>query len=154
MRLLLIALFLTLTLQAESFSSRTILGVWQISSLSPNGFIYFGKDIGKERRESWTLMFNREGRLKVQETGSIYNYEVVSGKLKIYMTRVGYNGHISKRKNQYDLMEITSHFEGCPLVKVKIKKITGVKRKEGFKMCKVEEMPTPTYQRGIEDYKF
>ena len=60
MRLLLIALFLALTLQAESFSSRTILGVWQISSLSPNGFIYFGKDIGTERRESWTLMFNRE----------------------------------------------------------------------------------------------
>jgi len=60
MRLLLATLLFTLTLSAQSFTERTILGVWQISSVKTNG----------------------------------------------------------------------------------------------FKMCKIEEMPTPTYQRSIEDYKF
>ncbi len=154
MRFLLITLLLSLTLQAQSFSQRSILGVWQISSPKANGFVSFGKDIGRERREAWTLIFNREGRLKVQETGSVYNYEIVGGKLKIYMTRVGYNGYITKRKNQYDLMQITGRYEGCFIVKTVVKKITGIKKKDGMKMCKLEEMPTPTYQRGIEDYKF
>ena len=154
MRLLLATLLFTLTLSAQSFSERTILGVWQISSVKTNGFISFGKEIGKERRETWTLIFNREGRLKVQETGTVYNYEIVGGKLKIYETRVGYNGWETKRKNLYDLMQIDGRYEGCYVVKTKVKKITGIKKKDGFKMCKVEEMPTPTYQRGIEDYKF
>jgi len=154
MRFIFITLLLTLSLQAQNFSQRTILGIWQISSVNANGFIYFGKDLGHERREVWTLIFNRGGLLKVENTGTIYNYEIVGGKLKIYMTRVGYNGYISKRKNQYDLMEITDRFEGCHLVKTTIKKINGVKRKEGFKMCKIEDMPTPTYQRDLEDYRF
>ena len=154
MRFLLMSLLLTLSLHAQSFSQHSILGVWKISSQSANGFISFGKDIGTQRREAWTLIFNREGRLKVQETGSVYNYEIVGGKLKIYMTRVGYNGYITKRKSQYDLMQITGRFEGCPVVTTTVKKITGIKKKKGIKMCKIEEMPRPTYQRGIEDYKF
>ena len=154
MRFILVSLVFTISLYAQSFTQRAILGVWQISSPKANGFIAFGKDIGRERREAWTLIFNREGRLKVQETGAIYNYEVVRGKLKIYTTRVGYNGYITKRKNQYDLMKIAGRFEGCLIVKTEVKKIPGLKKKEGFKMCKLEEMPTPTYQRGIEDYKF
>ena len=92
--------------------------------------------------------------MKVQERGRVYNYEIVGGDLKIYETRVGYNGWVTKRKNHYDLMYISGNYEGCKVVKTKVKKITGMKKKEGFKMCKIEEMPTPTYQRGIEDYKF
>jgi len=154
MRFLLVSILLTLSLHAQNFTQHSLLGVWKISSTKANGFISFGKDIGKQRREAWTLIFNREGRLKVQETGSVYNYEVVKGKLKIYMTRVAYNGYVTKRKNQYDLMKITGRYEGCLVVKTEVKKITGIKKKDGFKMCKLEEMPVPTYQRGIEDYKF
>ena len=154
MRFLLISLLLSLSLQAQSFSERTILGVWKIASQKPNGRIWFGKDFGRKKGESWTLVFNREGRLKVEETGTVYNYEIVDGKLKIYMTRVSYNGYIKKRKDQYDLMEITGRFEGCPVVKTTVKNMNGIKKKEGIKMCKIENMPIPTYQRDIQDYKF
>ena len=74
--------------------------------------------------------------------------------MKTYETKVYKNGYKVKRKNRYDLMEMTGHLEGCHVVKTITKKLTGMKKKEGFKMCKIEEMPTPTYQRGIEDYKF
>ena len=154
MKLLITTLLLTLSLNAQSFSQRSIEGIWEISSVRSNGFINFGKDIGKDRREHWTLIFNREGRLKVVERDRIYNYEIVGGKLKIYETRIGYNGWVTKRKNQYDLMQISGRFEGCYVVKTTVKKITGMKKKEGFKMCKIEDAPKPTYQRGIEDYKF
>ena len=154
MRFLLMSLLLISTLQAQSFSQRSMLGVWKISSVKANGFVSFGKDLGRNRGEVWTLIFNREGRLKVENTGRVYNYEIVGGKLKIYMTRVSSTGYVSKRKNQYDLMEITGRYEGCYVVKTVVKKINGVKRKEGFKMCKFEEIPTPTYNRGIQDYRF
>jgi len=154
MRFLLMSLLLTLTLQAQSFTQRSILGVWYISSAKANGFISFGKDLGRTRGQVWTLLFNREGRLKVQETGTVYHYEITGGSLKIYMSRVGYNGYVTKRKNQYDLIQITGKYEGCALVKTVVKKINGVKKKEGFKMCKIEEIPTPTYQRNINDYRF
>jgi len=154
MKILLMALLFSISVYAQSFSERTILGVWEISSVKTNGFISFGTEIGKERREVWTLMFNRHGRLKVQETGKVYNFEVIGGKLKIYETKVYKNGYKIKRKNRYDLMQITGRLEGCYVVKTTVKKLTGIKKKEGFKMCKVEEMPTPTYQRSIEDYKF
>ena len=64
------------------------------------------------------------------------------------------NDYVVKRKNRYDLMQITGHLAGCHVVKTITKKLTGIKKKEGFKMCKIEEMPKPTYQRGIEDDKF
>ena len=154
MRTLILTLLLTTVLFGQSFNKRSILGVWEISSVKTNGFVSFGTEIGKERREVWTLMFNRHGRLKVQETGKVYNFEIVSGKLKIYETKVYKNGYKVKRKNRYDLMEMTGRLEGCHVVKTTVKKLTGIKKKQGFKMCKIEEMPTPTYQRGIEDYKF
>ncbi len=154
MRALILALLLTTVVFGQNFNKRNIVGVWEISSVKTNGFVSFGTEIGKERREVWTLVFNRHGRLKVQETGKVYNFEVVSGKLKIYESKVYKNGYVVKRKNRYDLMEMSGRLEGCSVVKTTVKKLTGIKKKNGFKMCKIEEMPTPTYQRGIEDYKF
>ena len=61
MRFVLIVGFLVLALQAQSFSQKRMSGVWEISSPKTNGIVSFGKDIGKERRNHWHLIFNKEG---------------------------------------------------------------------------------------------
>ncbi|MCK5666219.1 MAG: hypothetical protein KAI17_22165 [Thiotrichaceae bacterium] len=154
MRFVLIVGLLVLTLQAQSFSQKRMYGVWQISSPKTNGIVSFGKDIGKERRNRWHLIFNKEGLLKVQETGSIYNYEVIDGALVIYETKVYRQGYKIKQKHRYDRMQIAGRIEGCLLVKTVTKKIVGIKKKGGFKMCKTEEFPQPMYQRNMSDYSF
>ncbi|MGB5964575.1 MAG: hypothetical protein WBF77_02325 [Sulfurimonadaceae bacterium] len=154
MRFVLIVGFLVLALQAQSFSQKRMYGIWEISSPKTNGIASFGKDIGKERRNHWHLIFNKEGLLKVQETGSVYNYEVIEGALVIYETKVYSHGYEVKQKQRYDRMQIVGSIEGCPLVKTVTKKIIGIKKKEGFKMCKIEEFPQPMYKRNMSDYTF
>jgi len=90
----------------------------------------------------------------VQETGTIYNYEVIQGDLVIYETKVYKNGYEIKQKQRYDRMQIMGRIEGCSLVKTVTKKIIGIKKKEGFKMCKTEDLTQPMYQRNMSDYTF
>ncbi len=154
MRIIVISLLLSFSLFAANFTQSNMPGVWEISSPKSNGTISFGKDIGKQRGDVWQLLFNPQGKLKVLNTGSVYNYEIVSGKLKIYETKVYKNNYQVKQKHRYDLMQITKRFEGCHIMKVRTKKIMGLKKKEGLKICKVEAYPQPTVQRSSSDYRF
>ena len=154
MRLLVSILMISFTLYGANFSQSNMPGVWEISSAKTNGTFSFGKDIAKQRGDVWELLFNPQGMLKVTNTGSVYNYEIVGGKLKIYETKVYHNGYKIKQKYRYDLFEITRRFEGCYLIKVVTKKIPGLKKKDGMKICKVEQYPQPVVQRSSTDYKF
>ena len=87
MRLLVIILLTLTALQAQSFSKQKLLGSWELSSVKLNSFISFGKYIGKQRGEVLKLVFNQQGRVKVINTGDIYNYEILNGDLKIYETK-------------------------------------------------------------------
>jgi len=154
MRLLLIILFTLSTLQAQSFSQQKLLGSWELSSVKSNSFISFGKYIGKQRGEVLELTFNQQGRVKVVNTGDIYNYEVINGDLKIYETKVYKNNYKIKNKYRYDLFRIVGNFEGCDKVKVVKKKIMGYTSRHKLKMCKISNLPKPIYQESILKYKF
>ena len=154
MRIIVLVLIISFSLYSANFSQSNMPGVWEISSPKSNGTISFGKDIGKQRGDVWQLLFNPQGMLKVVNTGSVYNYEIIGGKLKIYETKVYRNDYKIKQKHRYDLFKITKQFEGCHLMKVVTKKITGLKKKEGMKICKVEQYPQPIVQRSSTDYKF
>ena len=154
MKLLLAALVLSITVFAQNFSTRQMPGVWELSSSKLNRTVSFGKDLGKERNGMWRLLFNPQGKLKVEDTGSVYNYEIINGQLKIYETKVYRNNYKVKNKNRYDLMKIVGNYEGCYLVKIVKKKIPGYKSRYDLKMCKVENYPQPVVQPSVSDYKF
>jgi len=143
----------TTLLQAQSFSKNNILGVWEVSSKKLNGFTTFGKDFSKNRGEVYTLIFNKKGLVKNATTGSIYNYTIINGNLKIYQTKTYKYNHKIKDKKHYDLWAMSGSYEGCNLAKIKVKKLTGCYRKEGYKFCKIEDYPQPTF-RSSEDYNF
>jgi hypothetical protein len=92
--------------------------------------------------------------VKVLNTGDIYNYEVQNGLLKIYETKVYRNNYKVKNKYRYDLFNIVGDYEGCKEVKVMKKKIPGYTSRYNFKMCKITNLPQPTYNQSIEDYEF
>ena len=154
MRYTLLLLLTLVTLQAQNFSKQTLLGMWELSSVKLNSTIAFGKYLGKQRGEILELVFNPQGRVKVLSTGDVYNYEVVSGQLKIYETKVYKNNYKVKNKNRYDLFKIVGNFEGCKELKVLKKKIPGYTSRNNFKMCKISNLPQPTYQKNISKYKF
>ncbi len=156
MRFLILFFIFTFSLSAQHFTQAEMPGVWTVSPKKANGFISFGKDIGKERREKWHILFNPNGKLKVQETGSVYNYEIVNGMLKIYETKVYSRGYEVRQDTvgRYDLMKIERPYEGCVQVKWHKKKIQGLKLRDGIKMCKTEAFPQPVYQRTVDDFNF
>ncbi len=154
MKLILSILLLSISVFAQNFSTSQMPGVWELSSSKLNRTVSFGKDIGKERNGMWQLLFNPQGKLKVEDTGSVYNYEIISGQLKIYQTKVYRNNYEVKEKNRYDLMKIVGNYEGCYLVKIIKKKIPGYKSRHNLKMCKVQNYPQPVVERSTSDFKF
>ena len=147
-------LLILASLQAQSFSKQTLLGSWELSSVKLNSTVAFGKYLGKQRGEVLKLLFNPQGRVKVLSTGDIYNYEVENGQLKIYETKVYRNNYKIKNKYRYDLFKIVRNFESCKEVKVAKKKIPGYTSRYNLKMCKISNLPQPTYQENISKYKF
>ena len=147
----LILSFATL-LQAQSFSKNNIFGVWEVSSKKLNGFTSFGKEFSKNRGEAYTLIFNKRGLVENEITGSIYNYEIINHQLKIYQTKTYKYNYKKKDKKHYDLWTITEKFENCSVAKIVKKNLTGYYRKDGYKWCKVQDYPKPTFQS--EDFKF
>jgi hypothetical protein len=127
--------------------------VWEVSSKTIHGFTTFGKDFSKHRGESYTLIFNKKGLVKNATTGSIYNYEVINGNLKIYQTKTYKNNYKIKDKRHYDLWAMSGSYEGCSLAKIKVKKLTGFYRKEGYRFCKIEDYPQPIFSSS-EEYNF
>jgi len=154
MKILLLILLTLVSLQAQSFSKQTLLGSWELSSIKLNSTVAFGKYIGKQRGEILELVFNPQGRVKVLNTGDTYNYEVQNGQLKIYETKVYRNNYKIKNKYRYDLFKILGDFESCKEVKVVKKKIPGYTSRYNLKMCKISNLPQPTYQESISKYKF
>ena len=152
MKFITLLLLTLITLQAQNFNKRTILGSWELSSAKLNKTVSFGKYIGKQRNETLKLLFNTRGQMKVAETGDVYNYEILQGQLKIYETKVYGNDYRVKNKNRYDLLKIVGNFEGCPVVKIVKKKIPGYKSRHDLKMCKVSNYPQPTYQESVSKY--
>jgi hypothetical protein len=128
--------------------------MWELSSVELNLTVAFGTYIGKKRGEILKLVFNPQGRLKVLNTGDIYNYEIDDGELKIYQTKVYRDNYKIKSKYRYDLFKIVKTFEGCKEVKVTKKKIPGYTSRYNLKMCKISNIPQPTYQESISTYRF
>jgi len=154
MRSLLLILLTLVALQAGGFSKPMLLGSWELSSVKLNATVAFGKYLGKQRGEILELVFNQQGRVKVLTTGDIYNYEIINGQLKIYETKVYRNNYKVKNKNRYDLFKIVGNFEGCKEMKVAKKKIPGYTSRNNLKMCKISNLPQPTYQESISKYRF
>ena len=152
---LMLLLSISSLLQAQSFTQNNILGVWEVSSLKLNGFTMFGKDNNsKTRGKAYTLVFNKQGLVKNKNTGTIYNYEIIDGgQLKVYQTKTYRNNYKIKDKRHYDLMAMSGTFEGCQVVKVITKRITGHFRKEGYLWCKVQNYPQKIIL-NTEDYDF
>ena len=151
---MLITVLLGTLLNAQSFSKQKLLGEWELSSAKINKTVAFGHYIGKQRNEVLELLFNPQGLLKVVKTGEIYNYEVIHGELVMYETKVYRDDYKVKRKNQYDAFKVIGNVEGCLLVKLVKKKIPGYNPNRDLKMCKIANLPQPTYQESIEKYKF
>jgi len=154
LKIIILLLFTLLTLNAQNFSKRTLLGEWKLASAKLNSTVFFGRYIGKQRNGTITLLFNKTGFLKVAETGEVYNYDVVQGQLKIYETKEYKYGYKMRRKSQYDLFKIVGRVDGCFEVKLTEKKIPGYKPKRNLKMCKLSNFPQPTYQERISKYRF
>lgn len=152
--LILMILLSMSSLYAQSFTKHNILGVWEVSSKKLNGFTVFGKDFSKTRGEAYTLIFSKNNKVKNKTTGEIYHYEIINGQLKIYQSKTyGSNNYQVKQKNKYDLFSMSGTFEGCKVVKITKKKITGYYRKDGYKWCKVQDYPKATFYTN-EDFKF
>ena len=150
--ILVILLSFTTLLQAQSFSKNNILGVWEVSSKKMHGFTSFGKEFSTTRGQSYILIFNKHGFVKNKTTGSIYNYEIINGKLKIYQTKTYKYNHKIKDKKHYDLWAITGDFENCSVAKIVKKNLTGFYHKDGYKFCKIQDYPQPIFMS--EDFKF
>ena len=135
---------------AGEFTKSGLVGVWEVSSKDPNGFVTFGKDFTTRRGESFTLVFNRRGKVKNATTGTLYDYEVVNGKLKIYQTKSYRDGYRIKDKRHYDLWAMDGLYEGCSVAKVVKKKMVGFYDEEGYKWCKIQDAPRPT----VESYDY
>ncbi len=154
MKYILITILFGILLNAQSFSKQRLLGEWELSSAKLNKTVAFGNYIGKQRNEVLELLFNPQGLLKVVKTGEVYNYEVLHGELVIYETKVYRGAYKVKRKNQYDAFKVIGNVDGCLRVKLTKKKIPGYNPNRDLKMCKISNLPQPTYQERIEKYKF
>ena len=153
MKKIILLFLLSLILNAQSFTSKNILGEWEVSSLKFNGFTSFGKEFSTNRGEVYSLVFNKQGFVKNITTNSVYNYEIINHKLKIYQTKIYRYGNYVKDKKHYDLWKISGTFENCYKSKIIKKKMTGSYRKDGYKWCKVQEYPQPI-STTIVNYNF
>jgi len=139
---------ITSVLNAQSFNNIT--GTWYITSPKEYKSVSFANDRNGERGGKLTLEFNREGKIRVNESGKIYAYRVKSGKLQIAKDRRQFD---LKRKNRWDIIKVIGRLDnGCLHVKYEKKGLGGYSARDGYKMCKIEDMPKPTYVR--EPYKF
>ena len=130
-----------------------ITGEWVIEGYKPNQTIYFADYIGKKRNETLTLFFNRRGKVKVIETGKIYNYEITNGKLKVYKSRFYGNNHEVKERSRYNLLTFTPLPDGCYRMKTVVQKMPlSISRKEGVKICKTSNYPVATTQVSRERF--
>ncbi len=152
MKYLLLLIALTNIINAQNFSKQKLLGSWELSAAKVNQTIAFVHYIGKKRNEVLTLLFNPQGQMKVVNTGEIYNYETPKGALQIYETKVYRGDYVVKRKNHYDLFKIIGTVEGCYRVKLIEKKIPGYNPHRDMKMCKISNLPEPTYQESVSKY--
>ena len=141
-------------LQAKNLTKNYILGVWEISSIKENNFTSFGVDFSTQRGLAYTLIFNRKNRVKNTTTGTVYEYELINGNLKIYQSKTYKNNYKIKYKKRYDLLSVAGEFEGCLKVKIITKKLKGYYHKDGYKFCKIENQPIPTYTTSKKDYDF
>jgi hypothetical protein len=145
--------FASISDQPPAYSKQSILGVWEVSSLKLNGFTSFGKEFSQTRGEVYRLVFSKTNKVKNENTGTVYNYEVVNGELKIYqLSKYGDNYKI-KNPHRYDVWKFSGDFGSCTVSKVVTKKIPGYYRKEGYKWCQVEDYPQPI-QANETDYHF
>jgi hypothetical protein len=155
MRKTILLLLLTLSLlEAQTFTKRGILGVWELSSKDMKSYTTFGTESSSKWGSVYTLIFNRHGLVKNKTTGAVYNYEIINHKLKIYKTHTYSNNYKVKDKRHYDLWRTTSSYEGCMLAKIEVKKLSGIyKKKKPYKWCKVAEFPQ-TVEYTTQDFKF
>jgi hypothetical protein len=154
MRYVLLSILIISAIHAQSFSKEMLLGSWELSSVNLNSTVSFGKYHGKQRGEILELVFNPQGRIRVLNTNDVYNFEIEDGQLKIYETKVYKNSYKVKYKYRYDLFKIVGDFEGCKEIKVAKKKIPGYTSRYHLKMCKISNLPQPTYKEEISKYKF
>jgi len=154
MKFILLSLITLISLQAQNFSKQKLLGSWELSSAKINKTVAFGNYIGKDRNEVLELLFNQQGQMKILKTDEVYHYEVIQGELRIYEVKVYRNNYKVKNKNRYDSFKIIGSVEGCNLVKLMKKKIPGYNPKRDLKMCKISNLPQPTYQESISKYRF
>jgi len=144
---------LSFTLYAQAYTTKNIVGVWEVSSLKLNGFTSFGHEFSKKRGEVYTLVFNKTGQVKNQTTKTVYNYEIVNNQLKIYQTKTYKNNYKIKDKRHYDLWKISGIYENCYTSNIVKKKIPGYYRKEGYKWCKIQEYPQ-SVSTTTQNYNF
>ena len=154
--ILVILLSFTTILQAQSFSKNNILGVWEVSAKNDlRGFTVFGKNFSTTRGETYTIIFSKNNKVKNKTTGEIYHYEVINGQIKIYQSKFyGKNNYQVKQKNKYDLFAISGSYEGCKVIKITKKRISGYFHKgNSYKWCKLQDYPKATFYTN-EDFKF
>lgn len=147
----------TISLNAESFTKNNILGKWEVSAVKYNNYVSFAKYIAKTRGEKIHLIFNPHMKMKIKETKETFEYEILNGKLKIYEIKHTARGNkIDKQTTpwKYDMYYLEKPFEGCHVMKTETKKLLGLKKKDGVKICKIEDYPTATFNVDIKDYNF
>ena len=152
-KLIFIILISVISLNAQVFTKGNILGVWKVSSIKPQGFTSFGKEFSKNRSETYTLLFNRQGFVKNKTTNTIYNYDIINNQLRIYQTKTYRNNYQIKNKKRFDLWQISDTFENCYKAEIKTKKLGGYYNKQGYKWCKIQGLPKPIIYLK-EDFNF
>ena len=152
MKKIILAILMVSTMLSAS-SLRNIYGTWVITSLDERGTTVFGKDVERNRGGEFTLEFNKQKRVQVVEKGSVYEFAVKGNKLYISdKKRYLQNGMRYNKKYHVDILTESGRRGNCIVVKYTQKGLNGYYRKEGYKMCKVENYPQPTYTR--QPYKF
>ena len=142
MKKILALLVLSSYLFSYDFTYKNILGAWIVEPYKENKTISFGTYIGKYRNETITLFFNRRGMLKVQETGDVYNYEIIDNDLKIYKTKMYKHGFSKKLKKKYQLLRLVKRDGICFRMKViKSKMPNSYVKKDGVRICKIRNYP-------------
>jgi len=154
MKYLWVLFFVLSTLQAQSFSKRLLLGSWEVSSIKQNASVAFGHYIGRERGEALEVVFNQRGRMQVLKSGEVYDYKIVNGTLKIFEVKTYGKNYRVTNKHRYDIFKIVGRADGCFEVKVLKKKIAGLRSRRNLQMCKMANIPQPTYQESKDRYKF
>jgi hypothetical protein len=130
-------------------SLNNIYGTWVMTSKYERSTTVFGKDIEHNRGGELTLEFNKQNKVRVNETGSIYYFYVKNGKL-YFSDKKSYIRNSSQYGKKYhiDVLKQTKSNGNCIIVKYDKKGLNGYYKKEGYKMCKVENHPQPTFNQN------